>query len=540
MKTERLTDLINAHLDGALSAEDAQELSAELVADADSRRAFWQHSALHGLMPEAVHLAWLSGATPEYAEKVVALPIQTPPRQWRSVLRNVGLAAAACFMVAGGLWSSSQPWWPWRDRSVATLVRAPEAIWETRGQIDRDSRLLPGRYRLNAGAAEIRFRSGARLIVEAPAEIELANNNTARLLMGQASGFVPPEARGFTVITPSLTLVDLGTAFGLKVPPVGPAEAHVFEGEVSVNADAGGTRSLFRGEAVKIEEGNYTDIPSRPEDFLSAEGLVARESAAAKKHLATWNTLSTRISRDPATLVHFTCEGQDRYDTTLRNDAVARHADAYTAMIIGATRTQGRWPGKGAISFRQPGDRVRFEVPGRYKAVTLLASINLDSLPHEFNALLMTENHSAGDLRWQLSKDGSLALGLRTGSVPGNDYHRFETVKTQPVISEAMLGRWVSIASVLDTETGTISHYVDGELVEQGKITPKIQVQLNAMELGNWGIQLDDPRWTWTKESGPAFYERHFVGRIDQFALLSRALSPEEIRAHAQVNGAER
>lgn len=535
MKVERLTDLIHGHLDGALSVEDAQELSAELVANPVARRTFWEHSALHGLLPEAVHLAWLSGVTPEYAEKIVALPIQAPEKRWPGILRKVALAAAACFMIAGGWWSSSQEWWPWRDRSVATLVRAPEAIWEQRGQIERESRMLSGRYRLKAGAAEIRFRSGARLIVEAPAELELAGNNAVRLLMGQASGFVPPEARGFTVITPSLTLVDLGTAFGLKVPPVGSAEAHVFEGEVSVNVDVGGTRNLFRGEAVRIVNGDFTDIPSRPEDFLSAEGLVARESAGAKRHLAKWQGLAERLSRDPSTLVHFTCEGQDRYDTTLKNYAVSRHADAHTAMIIGATRAEGRWPGKGAISFRQPGDRVRFEVPGKYKTLTLFASICMESLPHDFNALLMTENHTLGDLRWQLFKEGNLSLALRTG--PANDDRRFETVKTQPFISEAMLGRWVSVATVLDTEAGTVSHYVDGELVEQGTLERKTEAQLNAMELGNWGIQLDDPRWTWTKAGGPAFYDRNFVGRIDHFALLSRALSPDEIRAYSQING---
>jgi hypothetical protein len=535
MKAERLTDLIHAHLDGALSAEDARELSTELVGNPQSRRAFWEHSALHGLLTEAVHLAWLSGATSEYAEKIVPMPIQAPPKRWPGILRKVGLAAAACFVVASGVWSSNQAWWPWRDRSVATLVRAPEAIWETRGQIVRDSRLLPGRYRLSAGAAEIRFRSGARFILEAPAEVELSNNNTARLLMGQASGFVPPEARGFTVITPSLTLVDLGTAFGLKVPPVGPAEAHVFEGEVSVNVDIGGTRNLFRGEAVKVVNGDFTDIPSRPEDFLSAEGIAARESAAAKKHLAKWQGLAARLSRDPATLVHFTCERQERYDTTLRNDAVSRHADAHTAMIIGATWGEGRWPGKGAISFREPGDRVRFEVPGKYKSLTLFASVCLEALPHEFNALLMTENHNLGDLRWQLFKEGNLSLALRTG--PASDDRRFETVKTQPVFTDAMLGRWVTVATVLDTEAGTVKHYVDGDLVEEGTLERKTEAQLNAMELGNWGIQLDDPRWTWTKAGGPSFYDRHFVGRIDQFALLSRALSPEEIRAHSQVNG---
>jgi hypothetical protein len=535
MKPERLSNLIHAHLDGALTADEAQELSAELVANGEARRAFWQHSAIHGLLPEAVHLAWLSGVPPQYSERIVPMPIQAPTKRWPGILRNVGLAAAACFLAAGGWWSSSQNWWPWRDRSVATLVRAPGAIWETRGQIDRDSRLLPGRYRLNAGAAEIRFRSGARFIVEAPAELDLANNNTARLLLGQASGFVPPEARGFTVITPALTLVDLGTAFGLKVPPAGPAEAHVFEGEVSVEADLGGTRNLFRGEAVKVTESGFADIPSRPEDFLSAEGLAARESAVAKKHLANWRMMSERISRDPATLVHFTCENQERYDTTLRNDAVSRHADAHTAMVIGATWGEGRWPGKRALSFRQAGDRVRFEVPGRYKKLTLFASVCLEALPHEFNALLMTENHGIGDLRWQFYREGNLALALRTG--PASDDRRFETVKTQPIVSDAVLGRWIILATVIDTEAGTITHYVDGEVVEQGMLERKAEAQLNAMELGNWGIQLDDPRWTWTKAGGPEFYDRHFVGRIDQFALLSRTLTADEIRAHSQVSG---
>src|SRR5262245_28258160 len=97
MKTERLTDLINAHLDNALTADEARELSAELVASRSSRRIFWEHSALHGVLPEAVHLTWLSGATPGHGEKIVPLPIQpSAGRRWSTVVRNVGLAAAAC------------------------------------------------------------------------------------------------------------------------------------------------------------------------------------------------------------------------------------------------------------------------------------------------------------------------------------------------------------------------------------------------------------------------------------------------------------
>lgn len=540
MKPERLAELIDAHLDGAISGEGVKELSAVLVKDAEARREYWAKASVHGTLPEAVHLAWLSGATPQSDQKIVALPIDTKWSRLSAIARNVGLAAAACFMIAGTWWSSQQDWWPWADRSVATLVRAPGAIWENRGEINRDSRLLAGRYRLQAGAAEIRFRSGARLVVEAPSEIELTSINGARLFSGQASGFVPPEARGFTVVTPALTLVDLGTAFGLKMPPSGPAEAHVFEGQVSVYGDTGADRSLFRGEAVRVTDGAFVDIASRPQDFVTAEGLAARESAIAKRHLAKWRKLADKTSRDPSTLVHFTCENQDRYDTVLRNEALSQNADAYTAMIFGATRSEGRWPGKAAIAFREPGDRVRFEVPGKYEKLTLFASVCVDGLPNDYNSLLMTENHAIGDLRWQLIRDGRLALGvspalgLQTGAAV--DDQRFETVQTAPVLTDALIGRWITIASVLDSEAGTITHYVNGQAIETGKLKRKAAAQLNTMELGNWGIQVDDPRWTWTKAGGPAFYHRNFVGRIDEFALFSRALSAEEIREQSSVD----
>jgi hypothetical protein len=396
--------------------------------------------------------------------------------------------------------------------------------------------MLPGRYRLIAGAAQLRFRSGARIIVEAPSEIELLGTNEARLYTGQVSGFVPPEARGFRLVAPSLTLVDLGTAFGLKVPPSGPIEAHVFEGEVALASEAGGDRTLSQGEAIRVASAGYVDIPSRPEDFLTDQRLAARDSATTQRHLAQWRTSADRLSRDPDTLVHFTFEGQERFETVLRNAAVGRQADTYTAAVLGPTWTEGRWPGKSALAFRESGDRVRFEVSGHYSQLTLFASVCLDLLPaNEYNALLMSENLALGDVRWHFRHDGRLAFGLRTG--PANDDSRFEYTQTPPVITDTMIGRWVTLATVLDTKAGTVAHYIDGEPAASGALNRKTEAILGALEIGNWGIQLDDPRWTWTKAGGAAVSPRNFTGRIDEFALLSRALTAEEVRGYSKLGG---
>jgi hypothetical protein len=219
----------------------------------------------------------------------------------------------------------------------------------------------------------------------------------------------------------------------------------------------------------------------------------------------------------------------------LLNDAVNRQADTHTAMLIGATWAEGRWPGKTALAFRQAGDRVRFEVPGHFPQLTMLASVCLDALPNDFNALCMTENHALGDMRWFFQRDGRLSFGLRT--TPANDDARFEYAATEPVFEPTTLGRWVTVATVLDTTAGTISHYVDGKPDKVGILNRKTDAVLGALELGNWGIQPDDPRWTWTKSGGPAVSQRNFAGRIDQFALLSRVLSPEEIRTYSQPAG---
>ena len=71
MNPKRLSQIIEAHLEGRLTSTEAEELNRALVGEPETRRQFWEHTALHGLTQEAARLEWLGTATPEVANKIV-------------------------------------------------------------------------------------------------------------------------------------------------------------------------------------------------------------------------------------------------------------------------------------------------------------------------------------------------------------------------------------------------------------------------------------------------------------------------------------
>jgi anti-sigma factor RsiW len=92
VKPERLDELIDGHLEGALTEPEAQELSAMLAANKAARREFWARASIHGLLPEAVHLAWLAEATPVKKPNVIPMPGLGVSTRVLGVLRYATLA----------------------------------------------------------------------------------------------------------------------------------------------------------------------------------------------------------------------------------------------------------------------------------------------------------------------------------------------------------------------------------------------------------------------------------------------------------------
>ncbi|MFN3167432.1 MAG: FecR domain-containing protein [Phycisphaeraceae bacterium] len=129
--------------------------------------------------------------------------------------------------------------------AVAALTAEFGAVWERRPGQD----LYAGqRFTLNAGMAEVTTASGAVLLLEAPATIELLrNDNAIRLHAGKLVGVCETQrSEGFVVHTPHMNIKDLGTRFGVDATAQATTRVHVFEGRVEAATPRHAGNSVHR------------------------------------------------------------------------------------------------------------------------------------------------------------------------------------------------------------------------------------------------------------------------------------------------------
>ena len=168
------------------------------------------------------------------------------------------------------------------DRSGAGPIYLPDGSEFVAGQ----------RWNLVSGLAEITFRSGAKIILNAPARFSVTSSMAANLQVGKLTAKVPHVATGFTVSTPAGNVVDLGTEFGVEVTSDRKLDVQVFVGEVKVDRSADGTGSgaeppthVVAGQTVHIEPGKPTTIVASKDqrfhrDLTLADDSSQKETAA--------------------------------------------------------------------------------------------------------------------------------------------------------------------------------------------------------------------------------------------------------------------
>jgi hypothetical protein len=173
-----------------------------------------------------------------------------------SLLVAIGLPGAIFLFVVLSLVHQTPP------GPVALIARSRDSA----GRLDdRPTTFYPGSNLfsqqtlvIDEGLVEIQFADGASAVLEGPAVFDVLGRNAGLLTKGRLAATVPPEGRGFAVETPSATVVDLGTEFGVLVDDEGQVEAHVFGGQVEVAFPAESVDSprqttlLTEGEAVHI------------------------------------------------------------------------------------------------------------------------------------------------------------------------------------------------------------------------------------------------------------------------------------------------
>jgi hypothetical protein len=427
------------------------------------------------------------------------------------------VAAAACIGLVVVLMWDRQP-----DNDVAGLTRptgvavlgtSVEARWGGSGPARMPGSVLsPGTLKLESGVAQIEFYSGARLIVQGPAEVQLVSELEASCCRGRLTAFVPPPARGFKLSAPGLVVVDLGTEFGLNVQPGGAPEVHVFSGRVEVNRPDAVERpvQLNAGEAAMVDGDSFKPMPSNRRGFLDEVDLGRLASNESQQRREAWLAAAAKLSRDEAALVHFTFHGEPDWGRAIANRVVKGNAPATAAAMVGCGWSEGRWVDNRSVEFNGPGDRLRLNVPDQFKAITLLAWVRIDALQNSCHALLTPDGLAPGTVRWELSREGELRLGIARAS--GRADPNWEVVISPPVITPDHLGQWVQLATTFDGKT--VYHFVDGVVVKEGRAYSPAPLLIGPAEVGNW------------RDAKP----RYLQGRMDEFAILSRAMAPQEIK----------
>ena len=144
---------------------------------------------------------------------------------------------------------------------------------------------------------EITYHTGAKVILQGPVTYEVESNG-GYLSLGKLTGKLEkrgegPAARGeksvlsssfilhpssFVIRTPTATVTDLGTEFGVEVSDTGETHTQVFRGAVELRVDVAGGRgssTILRPEhgAARVEIGK--DRIARVRDVPRTAGVCA-------------------------------------------------------------------------------------------------------------------------------------------------------------------------------------------------------------------------------------------------------------------------
>ncbi len=511
--------LILAHLDGRLDDEQFAELERRLASEADLRAAYVNLAKLDAELRE-------TGVTGR-SEKVIPLAALT--KASRLMLSRPKVWAIAAVFVASAI-----PGWfllrqePTPPRTVSTSTPAiavitaqAGAVWNSPG-LRQGLSLEPGILSLREGLAQIDFYSGASITLSGPAEIDLISRDAAVLHRGRLKAEVPPAARGFEIRTRDMLIEDLGTSFGLAIHDEEPSELIVFDGEVRATAADGKPVSIFGGDAVRLAKGERTlQAATSVTPFSDINDVIAGADVREESRYATWKTASLARRADPRLIAYYDFEELTNVSRRLVNRAESGLRSELDGGIVGARAAEGRWPQKTALDFRREGDRVRFQIPGDFDALTIYAWVRIDALDRYLNSLFLTDHFDPREIHWQLSSKGALHFATSPKGIEDLVKHN-RRFYSETFWDPSKSGQWFFLATTADREAGTVVHYVNGSKVgfSGGTNTekPLPKMRIGGADLGNWTEPITNHGI------------RTLNGRIDEFAIYQESLSESEIR----------
>lgn len=330
---EELVRLVDSSSDGRCDKAERDQLEGLLQENPDAVDVFVRYRDMLG------SLRWLTapkdagdnGADAKRIEK--ALRSSRSDGLWQQIHRFGGLMLAASLLFAiVGFWVGMQ-WEPSHtsaDNSGLAAMPSSDLPSTTnpQGEVARITGLVDcnwqdgqRRYQfgdlvasgecveLEDGLLQLTFDSGAKVIIQGPATFTPQSAMEAQLERGKISAVISESARGYTVVTPTAEIVDLGTEFAVDVASDGATELHVLDGDVVARRRSVGGSQEEVIHARKLDalrfaslEADVEKISAKPDKFarqitpkLSSEELPG---LPVTEDLKFWVAADLLVSRD--------------------------------------------------------------------------------------------------------------------------------------------------------------------------------------------------------------------------------------------------
>lgn len=419
-------------------------------------------------------------------------------------------------------------WFAWQQPKVAAdnfvpvahLVETVDAVWKTDDlAMKRGQAIAAQKISLASGLARINFSNGAHIVLDGPTECVVNDTSGIFCHSGRISAHIPPSAHGFIVHTPFAKVVDRGTDFFVDVQ----------ENEMNVETIKGLVELSGPGE-------QPIPLPAGKGSKLTGIGRPVLKSISSNRYISIENfttKLLTRISEikqetekrniqlddDPSVLARFDFNENEK-GIVINRSRFGRQFGS-DLRFRSCEKTEGAIHDSEAISFNSKKSAGEFNLSGKYPSITIIASIRIDRLDHQGNAIMIGKEYFSepGSFLWQISREGEILFHLTS-----EQKNSTQTIASPPVIKKNQWGTWFTLAIVLDARDQVITQYCDGRKISQEKWEHPIPLTFGGMMIGN------------ILDKNISTRERTLGGAIGELMIYNKALSEDDLKNNRLLN----
>lgn len=517
-----LNDLCNAVVDETLTDAKRERLERRLSESEDVRRFYVQ------AMDLSSSLCFHAGESQMEAADAPGRILSTVvSRKW------MWTAVAASVFCAGGIWATG---WRAQNADPAAVVTASgpiEFVARITGEkgvtwAEGSSPLAVGTFlrrdsclNLSQGFAEITFDSGAVVLLEGPAELDLNSAWNSTLRRGALTANVPPQAVGFRVSNPVVDVVDMGTEFSMIAEEQGAAEVFVLTGEVEAvpaGQDEQDSLLLRANESRRFASSGVSNPLNQERMFARFRSPIILDEHSEPVSYVHWSFDVHNDGVLAATVAGFSPQS---HDLTLLKKSPAALASAATSGFRGDAL---RFDGKQVAKAQFPGLSGSFT-----RTIGFWVNIPKDAPLSNSYAMVAwrADSDKLGSrpvhISWNRNPSEGPMGAIRTDFSGG---HAMGTTSLRD-------GRWHHVSVVFvpgdDPEAPVqVKQYVDGRL-ESNTVTAGPRLSIAGNFKSDETLADGDLLWLGCRLGGSGPKRERFVGSIDEIFIADRSLEPGDV-----------